>query len=682
MFNLGKVKISAINLYNAFMARCAAQTDEDHRRYLLLSEFLDMPNQEQPQQPTKTAADPVDPEQERGEYQRERKKTEQFVGQHGMNQAFSQAFINLIEDYLPGGYFWDENNKKIATDFYRMVYKGFSEILPKMISYKTSKINLKEVKKRNPEISDDKAKQESEQFFDIPENSIKLDPEAINRIITDALIYFSKNPEDLKEGLIKAFSRKSTEEESGKIGIGQVFFVPKKDASEPTEIQDDSDKSENRGFQDIDNNVIDNLEDRDFVKWTWKGLDENGTLSFTLPDLYGDRIFTVKLPADVKNIRPGTYTFKIKASKRKGVILDFVEQRNEMLDDTLESLDMAGFGVDQLKKFINNGIISKYNTVLRAKPIESLFEDLGGAVFISGHQIGSVNDLAELGDEDLRTQGARGKEKTEEARRKNLEKEHDKIKAVVDRWGPVLGKHFLQVRQDEGSRMAQAISAHFPERSDKKIPSLQSIQETRPVVQMVLSTIMSPATPLGSGNSDPWIYAVKNQFDRAAIENPILKEQIALLIHNQKAKQTKTPENVTQTYEPVDDAEIRQYVKNIPTSTWRMNLLRLRDEIKDIMQTKMRSDPALKKFFERRRTFNEYISKDLEDQVVTIMEEQKLDPTKAEDMKTLDKFMQEFINSTVKRMETPSSMSTEASLTPELFSSLMKQAYCIANSKR
>jgi len=645
------------------MARCAAQTDEDHRRYLLLSEFLDMPAQDQPQQPTKTAADPIDPEQERGEYQRERKKTEQFVGQHGMNQAFSQAFVNLVEDYLPGGYFWDENNKKIATDFYRMVYKGFSDLLPKLFSQKIK----------------------NEKISDVSVSDIKFDPETINKIATDALVYFSEHPEDIKDGLIRAFSRKSSDEDH-RMGVGQAFFVPRIDDATYAEMLNDPENSEEGNTPkpgDLDPAVLTNIQDRDTIAWKWKSLDENGILHFTLPELYGKREFTIKLPPDTKNIRPGDYTFKVKEIGKRGAVVEFVEQRDTIHKDTLDSIESSGLGSDQFKTFINNGIVNKYITVLRGKPVEALLEDFGGKVTIGDEQIGSVEDLGSLGEGALETPGARGKEKIEETRRKKLEEEHDKIKSVIDRWGPVLGKHFLQVRQDEGSRMAQAISAHFPERSAKKVPSLQSVLETRPVVQMVLSTIMSPATPLGrGGKSAPWMTVVKNQFDRAALEDPILKEQIALLIHNQKAKQTKTPENNAQVYTPVDDAEIRQYVKSISTQAWSNSLQRLRDDIKDIMQTKMRSDPALKKFFDRRRTFNEYVSKDLEDQVMTIMEEQKLDPTKAEDMKTLDKFMQKFIDSTVRRMETPSSMSAEASLTPELFNSLMKQAYCIANSKR
>jgi hypothetical protein len=244
MFNFGKMKLAVVKIYTDFFLQREAQANENHQRFLALSEFLGIPAAPSKPPAAKKAAE--DDESRRLDTELEKKKTERQVGQHGMNEAFSRVFKDMIEDYLPGGYFRDEDVKNIANDFYRMAYARIKEMLPKRLSYKLKEENVTNV---NP-------------------TEISFSPELINKIITDAVVYFHENPDEIKDGLIRAYSSKSKDEDDRHLGVAQVFFSPRIDDSTYAEMLKDAEATgEDPDVKpgDVDPGVLENLKDRDTV---------------------------------------------------------------------------------------------------------------------------------------------------------------------------------------------------------------------------------------------------------------------------------------------------------------------------------------------------------------------------------------------------------------------------------
>jgi hypothetical protein len=606
--------------------------DADYRRYLLLENLLGgsgpdedsgLPQSGVPSQEMSREAfqDGEDPETD---IELEKSKEKKLKGGGGVSTGVSRMFRDILKGYTPGGYFtWEKYASDLADNFYRMAYAQFKDLLPKLISSKLKKFNV-----------------------DRSEGSIETDPETINKVIMDSLVYLHENPDMLKDGLIRAYRRREEEENRG-VGIADAFFVPRISASaiaERMKVEPDYEGKEG----DTDEEVLESLKDRGEVKWKWRGIDEYGVLKFTLPELYGSREFTVKLPVEIQTIKPGTYTFKVKeVVDGRGAILEFKEQHESISGNTLDQIEENGLGEDQLRKFINNGVINKYITFLRSQPAEKLAEDYLGTFTVGPNQISGADDLAELikeeGGSEESSKG-RGKEKVKEKYQESLRRQQEKLQAMVQRWqrAPEIAKHFMKVSEADGAQIAHMVALKFPQFSEKGAPSLASVLATTPVVEMVLRYIMSPHMPLaGGGKSMPWVHFAWEAFQKMALVNPSIRQSIEIMIR--KKRKDKAPDM------PVSDEEISGLLGAVSPNIISVNMGRLRDNIAEII-TASRGAPELKKFFERREVFQSYIKDQLLDALEQYMKENELSVDNPEDIVKLERFRDKYIQKAVSKM--------------------------------
>jgi hypothetical protein len=596
--------------------------DTDYQRYLKFEDFMKGTGSSEDTEMSRVAF--VEDSEKDRDIELEKSKEKKLKGDGGTSAGVSRMFRDMLEDYLPGGFFkWEDYAKKLSDNFYRMAYAQFEDLLPKILTEKLKDFNI-----------------------DRSEGAIDTNPETINKVIMDSLIYLHENPEVLKDGLIRAYRRREDEETKG-VGIADAFFVPRIDEGTLAErLKGEGDEDIKIG--DTDDEVLSSLKDREDIRWKWRGIDEYGILRFTLPDLYGSREFTVKLPGEIQTIKPGEYTFRIKkVINGRGAIIEFKDQHDSIQGNALGSIAEDGLGEDQLRKFINNGIINKYRSFLRAQPAERLVEDYLGTFSIGGNQITSVEDLSELsgyGEDDTeKGSKARGKEKVRGKYDESVEREREKLRAMLQRWerAPEIAKHFMKMSEADGSHIAQVISSKFPSISSKGVPSIDSILATSPVVEMVLRYIMSPHMPItGGGKSSPWIHFAIDAFHKMALKETSVRQGMTQMIRSKRKDKIGGM--------PVSDEEILGILSGKET-VLRNAFNNLVGKIRGVI-TASKGAPELKKFFERRETFQAYIRGQVEEAVGEFIKNEGLSLDNPEDTKKIEQFTKKYIDGAVKRM--------------------------------
>lgn len=598
--------------------------EADYRRYLLLADLLGGPIEGSADRMSREADafQGVDPAET--DIELERSKEKKLKGGGGVSSGVSRMFMDILKPYVPGGYFtWEKYAKDLADKFYEMAYAQFQDLLPKLITSKLKTFNI-----------------------DRSEGSIDMGPEAMNKVIMDSLVYLHENPDKLKDGLVRAYRRREDEENRG-IGIADAFFVPRLSQAEIDErLKTEPDYEGKVG--DTDEEVLDNLKDRGEVTWKWRGINEYGVLTFTLPELYGSREFTVKLPPEIQTIKPGKYTFRVKdVVDGRGAVLEFKDQHESISGNALVKIEEDGLGEDQLRKFINNGILNRYITFLRSQPAEKLAEDYLGTFTVGSDRITGAEDLAELikseGGEEESSKG-RGKEKVKEKYQESLTRQQEKLKAMVQRWqrAPEVAKHFMKVSEADGAQIARMVASKFPAFSEKGVPSLPSLLATAPVVEMILRYIMSPHMPLGGGGkSQPWVHFAWEAFQKMALTNPSIRQGVEAMIRGKRKDQAPDM--------PVSDEEVSGFLSAIPQNTYSARFLELREKISKVI-TESRGAPELKKFFERREVFQSYIQNQLLDAVEQFVKENALSVDNPEDLAKIEKFRDKYIQRAVSKM--------------------------------
>jgi len=720
MFNLGKMKIAAIQLYGDFMERVAAEEERGYRRYRGLLNFLGgIPGGDAESGPIEKMGAEGDDYKEQYEREKERGR-----GKARVSDTYAQWFGDMLEDFLPGGYFsdpkktrgmyGDEDVHALVKKFHKMAHDGFESLLPKLLSKKLN----------------------ADEHMDFAPSEIVFDDELINDTVTDAIKYFQGHPEEIQKGLVRAYSTKfksEGDEESKELGVAQAFFRPRVDDAYFSELLK---KSEATGEEPelrrgaVDSGVLKNLESaatsRRPVKWRWVSIDENGMLTFTMPELYGDRKFIIRLPRDIGTIRPGEYSMVVRRVSRSGAVVEFADQKQQIQRRYLDQVREQGLGADQLESFIDNGFINQYVTVLTSKPLSTLIDDFSGHIVVSGRSIETVDDLAGLaGSGGKEIPKARGSEKIEKVRSELQQELDSKTKRVGQRWraAPALQKMFLTMEPTESDRIVSAVASRYPEESEKGTISLDSILATRPVVHFIMETILNPTTPLsGGGKSDPWVTITINHIRRDAVRDPILLRQFTELmrVSGSRAEAKKKTPSISKVITPrgtpvstresaetsgapaqeIPIAEVKSFINSIPETVFRTALFRLKKDLQDTIMSLRGVEPVLDKFFQRKDAFQSYlvgvvlpfvrellyISTLDPDDEYRVKQSKKLGIIKPDDIpiidsettegqEIVDRQIKAFIGRAVKKMEQPGLSMTASTLDPAILQRLMVRAY-------
>lgn len=526
------------------------------------------------------------------------------------SKSINKLFKDIIEEYFPGGFFkWEDHAKEIINKFHSIAYNIVRKYLPKKLFDKIKDLDLPQI---------------------FSESDIKIDDELINRIVLDSIVNLNENPDLLKEYLIRTLH--GGREDDVTIKVGDVFFIPKighEELEEVRNIRPDAKVGE------IDSRVLDRLEGLKEIKWTWKGIDENGFLKFTLPELYGERIFSVRLPKEVPTIKPGTYTFNVKKIiPKKGVVLNLKEQTDQIKKISLDTISEEGMGKDQLINFIYKAVIGFLNEYITKRPVEKVLEDLAGTVSIKGEQISSVEDLAELSGLGEKEEERKIIKKREEEVKKyyeeSLEEERKKLQEMMNRWfkAPEVVRFFSKQQERGSEKVVKAVAEKFPEKSEKKVVSLASVIQTRPVVEMVLRYIMSPHTPPATQRKAPWITLAWDSFKKMALNNPTVKESIKALIKGKEEQKEVT------------DKDIHNFLNSISTNTINKVFFDLKEKIANIINEAEKTGevPELKPFYDYRKIFKEYTRRLIGPYLEKYVEEKGLSPDNPEDREKIENF--------------------------------------------
>ncbi|MBD3260460.1 MAG: hypothetical protein GF334_02065 [Candidatus Altiarchaeales archaeon] len=609
------------------VSRYASGQHADHYRFVALADFLGIDLF------GKTAAQ-ITPEEEQIEKSKERKH-------RGVDKALTQGFAtavqDMLEDYLPFMYFEDNPEAaKPLQDFYRNAYKAVSNRLPRQIAYALKDKGIE----------------------DLSGTSIQMDPETINRIVTDMLLYFRENPEKARDALVKAYSSRQRESDAdstkrgrGTEGVGQAFFQPRMPREQYDAVREKALAEGEKPPQNIDRDLLDALQGRSEVKWEWKGIDENKRLHFTLPEIAGDeRVFRVDIPPEIQNIRPGTYTFELSDPTKRGVTVTFKEQQEDIKSDAAKGLEETGIAADQLKR-LPDIMVDMYKSQvayphMTDEAISKLIEDFGGQMQIRGKLVSDVEDMNELAsDTEKKKKKERGGEKAREWTEKAHQERLQKVRQMTERWGPQLAQHFLKADKQQGGRLVHLISSKFPEQVQKGVPSFDATMQTRPIVEIVLRTIMDPdVMPAGGGKRQEWRHIAIDRIKQAAIQDATVRSFFERLgqIERLRAQGAKAPEIKKMLLQeglqggestgaaPLTDSELRTFMDSIPIQTWRKSFDRLNHAISDAMHG-MKEEPEIARFFDRARTWRPYVQQQVEEQIAAQLEAQKIPVEKTDE---------------------------------------------------
>lgn len=527
-------------------------------------------------------------------------------------QSINKLFRDIVEEYFPGGFFkWEDYARDLNNRFYSIARSIVLKYLPKKLFDKIKNLDLPQI---------------------FSESDLKINEELVNRIILDALLHINDNPSLLKEYLVRSlYSKRDTEED---LKMGDVFFIPRIGHKEYEELKNISPDIK-IGAPDF--RVLENLENIKEVKWTWKGIDENGLLKFTLPELYGSREFSVKLPKEIPVIKPGSYTFIVKKIvPSRGAVFSFKEQKDRIRDISLQSISEEGLGKDQLLNFINKFIIGYLNEYITKRPVDKVLEDLAGMVSIRGEPISSVSDLAELsgfGETKVKEKDIKKREEVKSKYEESLKEEKEKMQEMINRWfkAPEVVRYFSSYREeDDVNKIVNAISSKFPEESKKEVTSLSSIIKTKPIVKMALKYILSSHYPIDSRRSD-WIILVWDAFKNMVFKDPSIKNKVIDLIKGKNKDLIVT------------DKDIKDFLDSISTNTINKTFFDLRKEIASVIDKAEKTGelPELKSFYDYRKIFRDYALRVIGPYLDDFIEKKGLDPSNPKDVAKMEKFVKE-----------------------------------------
>ncbi len=431
---LGKLKLAVISLYSA-------EETKDSKRFYNLAAFLGIDFNKT--QPTET---------------KEASSVEAALSSK-LQKDFREWFLEILEDYLPVGYF-DEDNRKSNPDREKMfneiifrLYTGLGTTLRQRIGRKITSLGYRK------------------DIFDWENLGIPEDSQ--EDLLLKMMMYYKENPDQIKNAIVKQrnISNKETPEtdtaqelkelndpkkkpKEYKPGPAELEFVPTVNdqlyAKYKKYLEEHSDEypktlasvkeKKNRSYlipKDLgivagksDPNITKILGDLkefhvDIQNYNEaydprqkKSVEE---ISFSIPELakankefYGDALFSIKLPADFPHMRPiepiavkVVHERKFKADKIFSLYLRFEDQYETLTSHTLDLFKETGF-IDQadfkslMMKLVNNYID---NDVVKQKSLDELISELGGKVQVRGvinpetgepASFGSVADLKDI----------------------------------------------------------------------------------------------------------------------------------------------------------------------------------------------------------------------------------------------------------------------------------------------
>jgi hypothetical protein len=456
-----------------------------------------------------------------------------------------------------------------------------------------------------------------------PDNFIFIKPEVYKDLIGDfALFIRGYSSTSMDDAILKAYMSKdqlaridgrtgkpveeSVEESNDRrsnpenLGLAQSFFVPKADEITLKKLEEGGEDISDMEVGSVDTYVINVLKDHveKNIKWVYKGFDEN-RIKFTLPDLFGSRVFVITSPLDVKHIRDpkarkdiqesfksGSYTFKVIRVGKNGAVLQFIEQADLIKKRKIPEIKSKGLSKNELFKLFDilaQAFVSKF----RSMSLENLNEKFNGAenIHLRPGTVSEARNFAELiqmgdkGKSEKSFEKSKGVEETlqkyQESKTKADKKEQERQDAQSEYIGlmELLSGHGSPRDYDE---VIEGILQKLPK---KIVPNpkgtkygLGSLLNTKQVSSHILKIMFSEHTPIGKGKDQPWKRLVANWLWEKAHLEPDVRELVSDLVYLQDYEKNKKTNKKEVSPSPENSAQEEKNLKNLVTNKLAVSL--------------------------------------------------------------------------------------------------------------
>lgn len=407
-------------------------------------------------------------------------------------------------------------------------------------------------------------------------------------------------------------------------------------------------------------------------KDTWQITFSIPELAQKMPSLYDTALYTLKIPPSVRSLDPTDeipvsvqHSYSTKTGK-KGMSIRLDDVYQDWTEDTMDTLNDVGFlSKNRFEKFVNtaasvfkdlwlsNDLYSMQQKSIDlgeesktkkrpGKNLDEIISDLGGDVRFHGRSFATADDLADLVDQ-LSGKPSTLKELRSQRETGDFERRMEEVKKMADRAIDVAGEkvygYFGGIDKPQGQDMREAIvkAGSYPSLSaiTYMLRSGQNLRvgwnnlfQAAEIVDKALTFVFHPQVSPGE---QAWKAHLLSYLKEEALRNPDFMSAIKWLTYKDKlndagkkgaalkqALQNTTAEQLNQ---EISDQEASQKWSEISanqTVTEKATQL-LRDSIKETTTSKLKTHPAFRKFWERRRTWDAAIKPDVETNVERVL---------------------------------------------------------------
>jgi hypothetical protein len=384
-------------------------------------------------------------------------------------------------------------------------------------------------------------------------------------------------------------------------------------------------------------------------KDTWQVTFSIPELAQKMPSLYDTALYTLKIPPSVRSLDPTDeipvsvqHSYDTKTGK-KGMSIRLDDVYQDWTEDTMDTFNDVGFlSKDRFEKFVDALATQFKRQWRRGKNLDEMVADLGGDVRFHGRSFATADDLADLADqlsgrpstvEELRAQREIG----------DFEERMQEVRKMTDRAIDVAGEkvqgYFGGIDKPQGEAMREAIVkvGNYPSlsaltdliRTGQNLRiSWNNLFQTAEIVNKALEFIFHPQVSPGDL---AWKTHLLNYLKEEAPRNPDFMAAIKWITYKDKLaksgkkgaalKDALSKTTVAQLTSQVSDQEaleiFRSKLKEITGRGTELTLLQ--NSIKKTVESKLRTHPAFRKFWERQKTWDAAIKPDVETKVERVL---------------------------------------------------------------
>jgi hypothetical protein len=394
------------------------------------------------------------------------------------------------------------------------------------------------------------------------------------------------------------------------------------------------------------------------------------SIKFSIPELgkrnsklYGDVLFSKKLPASMGSLRANKLhpvSVQYSGTGDKGLGIRFDEKQKMWEDNTAEAFKRVGFVDREMYTNFINGAVSNFmdKVFTKGKNLDEMISDLGGSIALRGMKdsdgrpvsISSAQDLEDVmgfGGMDLTKQELKSKRKTEQVKKRYKWQESmvkDKLEKVLEVWGPRIQEYLFKLTPEDGKAMREAIvrSDKFPSMEDfiNKIKtgqdtkaSFRSLFQTKEIADKALQLIFDEKTDPGEY---AWKVLLTDYIKNKGLESELFSSAIRIMLYKdlldsegktgealRKGLQDSSWSTINKQY---SGSDLKDFL-NKQSNNISKGLVDLKGTIQEIIKGS-KGQSAFKQFFDRLRSWDSVVGKDMERKIERILDGDDPSPIK------------------------------------------------------